>query len=156
MSIWRKRTLEMPRCSARRCAAESISGAKSLVISVPPGWIRLAARNPVSPIPAARSRIVCPGCGAIASTIAVETGSESLPNLSACFSQPSAARTQRSRASSVMAALQALDDVVDAGGERLDVLRLDGGEHGDAQLVAAELAVGLDVDDPVGAQRLGH
>ena len=36
-----------------------------------------------------------------------------------------------------------------------DVLGVDGREHRDAQLVAAELAVGLDVDDAVGAQRLG-
>ena len=38
-------------------------------------------------------------------------------------------------------------------GERLDVVRVDRREHGDAQLVAAELAVGLGVDDAVGAQR---
>jgi hypothetical protein len=42
-----------------------------------------------------------------------------------------------------------LHHVVDAGRERLDVGRLDRGEHRDAQLVAAELAVGLGVDDPV-------
>ena len=34
-----------------------------------------------------------------------------------------------------------LDDVVDALRQRLDVVRLDGREHGDPQLVAAELAV---------------
>ena len=44
--------------------------------------------------------------------------------------------------------------MVDAGGQRLDVLGVDGREHRDAQLVAAELAVGLDVDDAVGAQHL--
>ena len=46
-----------------------------------------------------------------------------------------------------------LDEVVDARREGLDVGRLDGGEHADAQLVAAELAVAVGVDDPVGAQR---
>ena len=49
---------------------------------------------------------------------------------------------------------EALDDPVDAGGERLDVGRVDGGVHRDPQLVAAELAVGLGVDDAVGAQDL--
>ena len=47
------------------------------------------------------------------------------------------------------------DDPVDAGREGLDVRRLDGREHADAQLVAAELAVRLGVDDAVGAQRPG-
>jgi hypothetical protein len=42
--------------------------------------------------------------------------------------------------------------VVDAGAQRGDVVGLDGREHGDAQLVAAELAVGLGVDDAVGPQ----
>src|ERR671933_2211853 len=37
--------------------------------------------------------------------------------------------------------LDALDDVVDAGGQRLDVGGLDVREHPDAQLVAAEFAV---------------
>ncbi len=46
-----------------------------------------------------------------------------------------------------------LDDPVDAGGQRLHVGGLDGGEHADPQLVAPELAVGLDVDDAVRAQR---
>ena len=45
-----------------------------------------------------------------------------------------------------------LDDPVDAGGQRGDVGRVDGGVHRDAELVAAELAVGLGVDDAVGAQ----
>ncbi len=40
--------------------------------------------------------------------------------------------------------------------ERLDVVGLDRREHPDPQLVAAELAVGLDVDDPVGAQGGGQ
>ena len=61
MSICRNRTFVIPFCSARRCAAASISGAKSLVINVPPGLINSAARYPVSPIPAARSNTVCPG-----------------------------------------------------------------------------------------------
>ena len=46
-----------------------------------------------------------------------------------------------------------LEDPVDAGGQRLDVGGLDRGEHADPQLVAPELAVGLDVDDAVCAQR---
>ena len=48
---------------------------------------------------------------------------------------------------------QLLHHPVDARRERLDVVRLDGGEHADPQLVAAQLAVGLGVDDAVGAQR---
>ena len=47
------------------------------------------------------------------------------------------------------------DDPVDARGQRADVLALDRREHPDAQLVAPELAVRLDVDDAVGAQRRG-
>ena len=50
---------------------------------------------------------------------------------------------------------EVLDDPVDAGGEGLDVGGVDGGVHGDAELVAAELAVGLGVDDAVGAQGRG-
>src|SRR4051812_10498643 len=46
--------------------------------------------------------------------------------------------------------------VVNAGGERLDVRRLDGREHRDPQLVAAQLAVGLDVHDAVLAEHLRH
>src|SRR4051794_26370777 len=48
--------------------------------------------------------------------------------------------------------LEAGQDVVDAGGQGAHVGRVDGGEHADAELVAAELAVGLGVDDAVGAQ----
>src|SRR6476661_5011310 len=47
------------------------------------------------------------------------------------------------------------DHVVDRLRQLRDVLRVDGREHRDAQLVAAELAVRLDVDDAVGAQRAG-
>ena len=56
-----------------------------------------------------------------------------------------------------------LDEVVDAAGEGLDVGRVDGREHADAQLVAAELAVAVGVDDrrwraarrrPVGVERV--
>ena len=49
-----------------------------------------------------------------------------------------------------------LDRPVDAGRERFDVGRLDRREHADAQLVAPQLAVGLDVDDAVGAQGRGE
>src|ERR1700743_3086675 len=52
-------------------------------------------------------------------------------------------------------AVGVLDHEVDAPGQRLDVVRLDRGEHADPQLVAAELAVGLGVDDAVRAQGLG-
>ena len=50
---------------------------------------------------------------------------------------------------------QRFGEVVDGVGEGGDVVGLDGREHRDAQLVAAELAVGLGVDDAVGAQRGG-
>ena len=49
-----------------------------------------------------------------------------------------------------------VDDPVDAGGERLHVGEVDRREEPDAQLVAPQLAIGLGVDDPVGAQRGGH
>jgi hypothetical protein len=49
-----------------------------------------------------------------------------------------------------------LDDPVDAAGQCADVGRLDGREHADAQLVAAQLAVRLGVHDAVRAQGLGH
>src|SRR6266536_5092008 len=48
--------------------------------------------------------------------------------------------------------LQALDDVVDAGGQRLQVDGDHRGEHADPQLVAAQLAVRLRVHDPVRPQ----
>jgi hypothetical protein len=44
------------------------------VISVPPGAISSAAKKPVSPIPAARSSTVAPGCGCAASSIQALTG----------------------------------------------------------------------------------
>ena len=52
--------------------------------------------------------------------------------------------------------LGVLDHPVDAGGERLDVGGLDRREHPDPQLVAAQLAIGLGVDDPVLAQDRGE
>mgnify|MGYP001501327289 CR=1 FL=1 len=45
--------------------------------------------------------------------------------------------------------LQTLDNPVDALRQRADVVGLHRGEHADAQLVAAQAAVGLDVDDAV-------
>src|SRR5687767_8225791 len=42
-----------------------------------------------------------------------------------------------------------LDDVVDAGRQRAHVVWVDGGEHADAQLVAAQLPIGLGVDHAV-------
>ena len=47
----------------------------------------------------------------------------------------------RSRPRRTEETFRALDDVVDAGGQRLDVGRVDGREHRDPQLVAAQLAV---------------
>ena len=73
-SIWRKRTLVIPSCSARSCAAVIISGAKSEEISVPVGAICSAARKPTSPVPAASSSTSWPGCSSSASTIHTETG----------------------------------------------------------------------------------
>ena len=49
-----------------------------------------------------------------------------------------------------------LQDVVDAGGERSHVGGIGGREHRRCAAGCAELAVGLDVDDPVGAQRRGQ
>ena len=51
--------------------------------------------------------------------------------------------------------LEMVDNVVDALGELADVLGVDSREHTDAQLVTAELAVGLSVEHTVGAQCLG-
>lgn len=48
-----------------------------------------------------------------------------------------------------------LGDVVDAEREAFDIGRFDGREQGDPQLVAAERAVGIDVDDSGAAQRPG-
>src|SRR5580658_1401107 len=47
---------------------------------------------------------------------------------------------------------QGAHHVVDTGAQRGHVLRIDGREHGDAELIAAELAIGLGVHDPVGPQ----
>ena len=46
--------------------------------------------------------------------------------------------------------------MIDAGGEGLDVGGVDSGEHRHAQLVAAELAVGLNIEDAVGAEHGGE
>jgi hypothetical protein len=46
-----------------------------------------------------------------------------------------------------------LQDPVDARAQSLDVGWIDRGEHADPQLVAAQLAVRLDVDDAVCPQR---
>src|SRR3954454_23108732 len=48
--------------------------------------------------------------------------------------------------------LQSADDEVDALGERSDVRGIDGRKHADADLVAAELAIAVGVDDAVGAK----
>ncbi len=62
-------------------------------------------------------------------------------------------RTNRSFDSGGGGSAEGGDHVVDRLRQLRDVLGVDGREHRDAQLVAAELAVGLDVDDAVGAQR---
>src|SRR5687767_3640066 len=64
-----------------------------------------------------------------------------------------AAAPHRSTSSSTGSAVQALDDDVDATGQALDIVGIDRREHADAQLVAAELAVAVRVDDAIGAQR---
>lgn len=62
-----------PRRRDSDLAAATISGAKSVLISRPSGPIARAAAKPVSPVPAASSRIVWPGCGANASSICSDT-----------------------------------------------------------------------------------
>ncbi len=52
------------------------------------------------------------------------------------------------------AALKPLDHPVDALGEGADVVRLDRGEHRDPQLVSAQFAIRLGVDDAVSPQDL--
>jgi hypothetical protein len=42
--------------------------------------------------------------------------------------------------------------VIDAGSQGLDIVRIDRRKHPDAQLVTAQLAVWVNVDDPVTAQ----
>ena len=98
-SICLKRTFSTPSSSARRCAVCSMSGEKSELISVPPGWISSAARSPVSPVPAASSSSVSPGCGLIASIIHAETGMYAVRSSSRRASQPAAASDQRLRLS---------------------------------------------------------
>ena len=46
--------------------------------------------------------------------------------------------------------------MVDASRKGGHVIRLDGREHGDPQLVAPQLSVRLRVDDAIGAQHPGH
>src|SRR6478609_7395958 len=69
--------------------------------------------------------------------------------------RPSVARVRTSATSTVLAP-QRVHDVVDARRERSDVVGFDRREHADAQLVAAELAVAVGVDDAVGPQRRAH
>ena len=62
-----RRSRARARRRARR-AASTMFGERSLEISRPASPRRAAARKPVSPVPAASSRIVCPGCGSSRST----------------------------------------------------------------------------------------
>ena len=49
-----------------------------MLISLPSAPIRAAAANPVSPVPAASSRMVCPGWGSSIATSALADGRETL------------------------------------------------------------------------------
>ena len=60
-------------------AASTMSGERSLEISRPARPSRGAARKPVSPVPAASSRIVWPGCGSSRSTSHSLTGARRRP-----------------------------------------------------------------------------
>ena len=55
----------------------------------------------------------------------------------------------------LLCSVAVVQNPVDSASQTTDVLRVDGREHTDAQLVAAQLAVRLDVEDAVGAQNLG-
>src|SRR5690606_3216611 len=62
-------------------------------------------------------------------------------------------RSPRLRLRRMTGASDALEQIVQAGGQRLHIRGLHRGEQGDPQLVAPQLAVRLGVDDPVRAQR---
>jgi len=59
--------LSSARSAAARRATSTVAGERSLEISRPPRPSHSMIANPVSPAPAANSRIVSPGCTAPAS-----------------------------------------------------------------------------------------
>src|SRR5690606_36974435 len=69
-------------------------------------------------------------------------------------SSTSSVSTSSTRTGPSLSAGERFDHGIDARGEGLDVGRLDRGEHPDAELVAAELAVAVGVEDAVGAERV--
>ena len=76
---------------------------------------------------------------------------------SAWLRQPvDAGHSARAPARGPGALAERLHHVVDTGGEGGDVVGLDGGEHAHPELVAAELAVRIGVDDAVGPQGPVH
>src|SRR5438067_178987 len=97
------------------------------------------------PCSCARSRMRC------ASSTSVTGPKFIVPRQNRLTDRPLRPRCTYSMATS---SPETVDDVVDAGSERFDVVGIDGGKRCDAQLVAAQFAVGLDVDDAVGAQDL--
>src|SRR5690348_2133293 len=165
-------------CSA--AATEFDSGALATMIPrrVAAGMSTLSTPVPARPITFRLvARSISSGVILVALRIRIASYSPSLPrNSSSLMSSPrSTSNFDRSRSTPVSAifsltrtfigrgnlargadAVGVVDDPVDALGQRLDVIRLHGGEHPDPQLVAAELAVGLGVDDPVGAQTSGN
>ena len=93
----------LPRARAPRPAVprpSTISGATSVDSSRPPGATSGAARKPVSPDPAARSRTASPGRGSSSSTIRSETGWLDVQMSSRRRSQPAATERQASTVSS--------------------------------------------------------
>src|SRR3954454_1759524 len=89
--------LSIPSSSARRRATSSISSEASVLISLPRGLTSSAPIRPVSPGPAASSRIVCPGWGSTWSTSQRDTAAPDAWKDSRWRSQPEAAPPQRSR-----------------------------------------------------------
>ena len=83
-------TPSSPSSAARRRAASSISGATSVDRRCPPGRRRGSARKPVSPGPAASSRIVSPGFGSSSATSRSDTSCVADQISSRCRSQPAA------------------------------------------------------------------
>ena len=68
-------------------------------MSSPVGATSSAARKPVSPVPAASSSSVCPGCGSSASISQAETGIVLVRSWSRRASQPAACAPHRLRLS---------------------------------------------------------
>jgi hypothetical protein len=105
----RNSAFSTPTSSARRRAAATISGAKSVIITRPVSPTMGAAINPVSPKPAASSRMLSPGCGSSLRTIHSLTGRDVFYSSSRSLYQPGAMASQatllRWRAASGCAAI---------------------------------------------------